>query len=86
MPNWPDWWEWELDVTLRPLGLRMRRRTFNEAELRDMMKRATGYHTSHEPGRWVIETTFERADWRVVVEPQVRNKRLLVVTAFEVYR
>lgn len=85
MPDWPDWWQYELDVSGRHLGGRMRRRSFNEVELRDMMEHATGFQPSHEAGRWLIETSFEGADWRVVVEPEESRKRLFVVTAFEVY-
>ncbi|MBK8205521.1 MAG: hypothetical protein IPK87_01885 [Planctomycetes bacterium] len=50
-----------------------------------MMEHATGFQPSHEAGRWLIETSFEGADWRVVVEPEESRKRLFVVTAFEVY-
>lgn len=50
-----------------------------------MMYRATGFRPSHETGRCLIETTFEVAAWRVVVESEERRKRLVVVTAFEVY-
>jgi len=85
VPDWPEWWEWELDLSVHHLHRRMRRRSFNEVELRDMMHRATGFRPSHETGRWLIDTTFEGADWRVVVEPEERRKRLVVITAFEVY-
>lgn len=39
----------------------------------------------YEPGRWILETTFENAAWEVVLEPNEGSKRLIVVTAYEVY-
>jgi hypothetical protein len=42
-PIWPDWWEWELDCSNPHLAKRMVDRSFNEADLRDMLERATGF-------------------------------------------
>jgi hypothetical protein len=33
MPNWPEWWEWELELTAH-LEKRMLDRDFNEIDLR----------------------------------------------------
>lgn len=85
MPDWPDWWQWELDVSLSQLGRRMKRRHFNEAELRDMLEQATGLRPSVEAGRWLVETSHAGVPWRVVVEPQTSSQRLVVITAFEVF-
>ena len=85
MSEWPDWWEWELDVRSPHLRDRMRRRSFTEIDLRDMMERASGLRPDHEPGRWVLETRFEGEEWEVIVEPDEDRKITVVITAYDVY-
>lgn len=51
-----------------------------------MMEHATTYRRAKTEGRWVIETRFRRALWRVVVEPAPEKQRLVVVTAYEAVR
>jgi hypothetical protein len=57
-------------------------RSFNEADLREMLENATGYRPDDEPGRWLIETSHRQAKWEVVVEPQDSDRVLVVVTAY----
>lgn len=85
MSDWPEWWEWELDVSNPHLRERMAERRFNETDLRDMMGRGSALKPDYEPDRWVLETTFENAPWEVVLEPDEGRARLVVVTAYEVY-
>jgi hypothetical protein len=85
MSNWPDWWEWELDVSNPHLREQMVVRRFNEVDLRGMMESGTKVRPDHEPGRWVLETQFDDEDWEVVLEPDEPRKRLVVVTAYAVY-
>ena len=40
---WPDWWEWELELTPH-LEKRMEDREFTEVDLRAMLERAEGHH------------------------------------------
>jgi hypothetical protein len=82
MPEWPEWWDWEIEVSDHAIE-RMAQRHFSEVDLRDMMYRATDY-TPGEPGRWELETTFDGAPWTVIVEPDAERKLLVVVTAFEI--
>ncbi len=80
---WPDWWEWELDLTDH-LFESMERREFTEVELRRMMKDATGYRPDRDVDtRWVIETRFRGTDWAVIVEPEADRKLLDVITAYQ---
>lgn len=79
--NWPQWWQWELEITPH-LEKRMVQRGFTEINLRTMMQRATGYRTGVEPDRWIIETTHRGHVWEVVVEPDYEERRLVVVTAY----
>lgn len=85
MPERPEWWEYELDVSNPHLREKMIVRRFNEVDLRDMMEHGLALKPDYEPGRWILETTFENAPWEVVLEPDNGRMRLIVVTAYEVY-
>jgi hypothetical protein len=84
MVEWPDWWDWELELDLPHLQKRMLDRSFSETDLRTLLEDATGYHEDHEPGRYAIETWHGGRSWLVIVEPQIEDKVLLVVTAYQV--
>jgi hypothetical protein len=81
MTEWPEWWEWEPEISSHVLK-RMADRDFNEIDLRLMLERATGYHADVEEGRWVIETSQAGRAWEIVVEPQPDDKVLVVITAY----
>lgn len=83
MPPWPEWLEWELELSSH-LFKRMADRDFNEVELRRMYAAATGVRAELEPGRWVLETRHRRAAWEVVVEPDPTMQVVVVVTAYPV--
>ena len=83
MVEWPDWWSWELELSPH-LVKRMVDRSFNEADLRLMLEGATGYHADYELGRWVIETSHAGRSWEVIVEPDLQERVLVVVTAYPV--
>ena len=83
MVDWPDWWDWELELSPHLLK-RMIDRTFNEADLRLMFNEATGYHENHEEGRWVIVTTHGGRAWEIIVEPCIDDRILVVVTAYPI--
>lgn len=59
-------------------------REFSETELREMLEQATGYRADQEAGRWVIESFRAGRAWEVIVEPQVGQQLLVVVTAYVV--
>jgi hypothetical protein len=81
--EWPEWWEWELE--LRPYTYkRLKERDCTEIELRRMMENATTFKAAKLEGRWIVETRFRRAPWKVVVEPAPEKRKLIVVTAYEV--
>lgn len=84
MAEWPDWWDWDLDVANPHLREKMIVRRFNEADLRGMMESASVLRPDFEPGRWVLETRFDNEDWEVIVEPDEGRLRLIVVTAYQV--
>lgn len=80
---WPEWWDWELDLNLDHLREQMVRRGFSETELREMLERAAGFREDDEFGRWVIDANKDQDPWEIVVEPQFKDRVLLVITAYK---
>jgi len=83
-PEWPDWWDWELELSPHLLK-RMSDRRFTEIDLRRMLERARGYREDVAEGRWVIETRHHGRPWEVIVEPDREQQLLVVVTAYPVW-
>jgi hypothetical protein len=79
--NWPEWWDWELEITSH-IEKRMFQRDFTEIDLRTMLDRAPGYHPDLVEGRWVIETSYHHCAWEVVVEPDYQEQLLVMITAY----
>jgi hypothetical protein len=84
MPDWPSWWDWEIDTTLPHLRKRMVDRGFSETDLLLMLTDATGYHRDHEPGPDVVETRHGGRAWEVIDEPLDLDEILVVVTAYPI--
>ncbi|PYN72725.1 MAG: hypothetical protein DMD96_34275 [Candidatus Rokuibacteriota bacterium] len=84
--EWPDWWDWELELSPHLLK-RMTDRRFSEIDLRRMLERAATYREDVVDGRWVIETRRHRGRaWEVIVEPDPERQLLVVVTAYPVWK
>ena len=81
--DWPEWWSWELELSLHLLR-RMSKRRFDEPDLRTMLSDATHCGRDVEPGRWGISTRLHRRHWEVIVEPDSQSRRLVVITAYMV--
>lgn len=79
--EWPDWWEWELELSSH-VENRMEDRDFTEVELRQMLEGAGSYRSDVVEGRWLIEARRGRERWEVVVQPDSSEKLLVVVTAY----
>lgn len=82
--EWPEWWEWELELSPHLLK-RMVDRVFTEVDLRRMLARASGYREDVVDGRWAIQTRHGRRAWEVIVEPDSERRLLVVVTAYPVW-
>jgi hypothetical protein len=80
--EWPEWWYWELDFELSHLRDRMRDRDLTELDLREMLEIANNYRPDVEAGRWVIRTERKDMVWYIIMEPQMDEKILKVITAF----
>ena len=83
--QWPEWWEWELELSPH-LEKRMGDRDFTELDLRAMLENADAYRTDVVEGRWLIETRHRRHPWHVIVEPDPVESLLVVVTAYPIDR
>jgi hypothetical protein len=79
----PEWWEWELSFSSE-LPDRMRDRQFNEPDLRMMLADATEWELDKEPGRFIVWGRRGNERWEVIVEPDLRTRLLVIVTAFRV--
>ena len=82
--EWPEWWHWELELSPH-LVKRMEDRRFTEIDLRRMLERASLYRKDVVEGRWVIETRHRGKPWEVIVEPDLRERLLVVVTAYPLW-
>ena len=60
----------------------MEARLCTEVDVRRMMENAIDYYRSRREGRWVIETRFRQAPWKVIVEPDPDREVLVVVTVY----
>lgn len=49
-----------------------------------MLEKAQRYRADIVPGRWVIEATQPGRSWAVIVEPDVEEQLLVVVTAYPI--
>ncbi len=79
----PAWWDWELVLSPHVIR-RMSKRRFSEIDLRSMLEEAFVIGPSRIEGRWLLRVSFERRLWKVVVEPDEFERRLVVVTAYPV--
>jgi hypothetical protein len=85
LEEWPEWWEWELELSPHLLK-RMVDRGFSETDLRAMMHGATACRPADEAGRWIVATRHNDRRWEVIVEPDSSDKLLVVITAYPVDR
>ncbi len=77
----PEWWEWELDFVSHAED-RMEDRGFSELEVRAMLSDATAIGPSRRARRWLISSRLHGAPWTVVVEPNIHDQVIYVITAF----
>lgn len=76
----PDWWDWDLAFTAH-LESRMEEREFSEVELRTMVADATDLTAARHPDRYVATTRLHGRPWVVILEPDVHDRLVWVVTA-----
>ena len=80
---WPDWWEWELELTSH-VERRMEERDLTEVELHAMLASAIGFAPDLVSGRFLVYTWCWGRRWNVVVEPDADGRLLVVIAAYRV--
>ncbi len=65
---------------------RMIDREFTEVDLRLMLDVVASIKPDMVAGRWVLSTHFRKRRWEVIVEPDFESKRLVVITAYPVWK
>ncbi|MBX3354249.1 MAG: hypothetical protein KF724_00950 [Phycisphaeraceae bacterium] len=79
--SWPEWFEWELELTPHLLR-RMRDGSFTELDLRRMLADATNSRRDDVPGRFAVETHHARAAGEIIIEPDPEDGNLIDITAY----
>jgi hypothetical protein len=78
-----EWFGWDLEISDHAVK-RAVLRGFSETDLRLMLSEPSSVEPSHEEGRFVVHSRLGRDRWRIVVEPDREERRLIVVTAWRV--
>lgn len=81
--EWPEWWDWESELTPH-IEKRMIQRDINEIDLRTMLHNANNFVKDKEPGRWVIYSKMGIKNREIIVEPDISEKLVVIVTAYPV--
>jgi hypothetical protein len=82
MTRFPDWWNWELEISSHCLK-RMSDRGFTETDVRVMIADAESVELQ-DHGTYIVATRLGRAGWEVIVTPDANQQVLIVVTAYAV--
>jgi hypothetical protein len=78
-----EWLDWDVDIGYHA-SRRSIQRGFSETDLRIMIADATGFRASTVEGRFVLHSHLGDEEWRIVVEPDHEEHKLVVVTAWRV--
>jgi Domain of unknown function (DUF4258) len=78
--EWPEWWEWELDISSHAMK-RMPERHFDEPTLRAMLEDATGL-SEQVHGTFIVESHYESRRWEIIVSPDYEKQVIVIVTAY----
>jgi hypothetical protein len=83
LENAPDWWNFDLELSPH-VEERMIDRGFSEVDLRLMVEAAGHVRPAATNGRWIVETFHDGGSWEVIVEPDERDRVIVVITAYRV--
>ena len=83
MAEWlrPNWWVWDLKLTLH-VQWRMEERGLSEIALRRLLDIAQRIKHGRVPGRFEVTGRFHDRTWTVVLEPDFEREVIVVVTVF----
>jgi hypothetical protein len=79
----PDWWDWELELTPH-VEKRMEERGLTEVELRALLQDATLLVPDVVEARWVATGKRGSETWEIILEPDLDDHVVVVVTAYRV--
>jgi hypothetical protein len=77
----PHWWGWELAYTEHVEG-RMEERGVSDVDLRTMLQDPTSIGPGRH-GRWQVEARHAGQRWTIVLEPDLEEQILFVVTVYQ---
>jgi hypothetical protein len=83
MKKRPAWWDWDLEVSEHVLD-RMDDRDFTEIDVRSMLMSAQTIRSDIVAGRWIVSAFHQRRRWEIILEPDIEERVLVVVTAYPV--
>ncbi|MFM7520425.1 MAG: hypothetical protein ACKO9B_08150 [Planctomycetota bacterium] len=83
LENAPDWWNFELELSPQVEEL-MIHRGFTEVDLRLLRQAAEDIRPTATNGRWIVATVHHGDSWEVIVEPDERDRVIVVITAYRV--
>jgi hypothetical protein len=83
LENAPAWWIFELELSPH-VEERMMDRGFTEVDLRLMLETAGRVRPAATNGRWIVEAAHDGDSWEVIVEPDERDRVIVVITAYRV--
>lgn len=79
--RWPEWWQWELELSPHVLK-RMVDCRFTAVDPRRMLEVAQRYRKDVVVNRRVVVIRHRRRQWEILVEPDWGAGLLVVVTAY----
>ena len=80
-----DWFGWELELTPHAAD-RAADRGFSLPALRAMLRGVVLIRRGAQPGRWTATCSRGSRPWRLVLEPDLQRRVLVVVTAYPLRR
>lgn len=83
LENAPNWWSFELELSPH-VEERMIDRGFTEVDLRMMIESAETIRPAATYGRWIAEAEYDGDSWEVIVEPDERDRVIVLITAYRV--
>jgi hypothetical protein len=60
----------------------MRQRNFSETDIRHMLFPVRNVRPLDDASRWVVDSELDRQPWRIILEPDPRERLVVVVTAY----
>jgi hypothetical protein len=77
----PEWWDWDLAYT-EHVESRMEERGVSDVDLRMMLQGSSSIQPGR-PGRWQVEARHAGRRWTIVLEPDLEDRLVFVVTVYQ---